>query len=73
MYEWMGEDGNQDLGTQDYTDLGFWRPVAASTAVPSGLNFTNSDSMGIGAAIVLNDVTATSRRRSRTRRSPPAR
>ena len=52
----MGEDGPVDLSTTDYTDLGLWRPVAASTAVPSGLNFTNSDSMGIGAAIVLNDV-----------------
>ena len=56
LYEWMGEDGPVDLTTTDYSDLGLWRPVAASTAVPVGLNVTNSDSMGIGAAIVLNDV-----------------
>ena len=29
-----------------------------TTLVPQGINFTNSDSMGIGAAIVLNDVSS---------------
>ncbi|HZI44062.1 MAG TPA: hypothetical protein VFD53_02515, partial [Ilumatobacter sp.] len=56
LYEWMGVDGPVDLTAADYSDLGLWRPVAASTAVPVGLNVTNSDSMGIAAAIVLNDV-----------------
>ena len=42
VYEWMGEDGPVDLTATDYTDLGLWRPVAASTAVPQGFNVTNS-------------------------------
>ncbi|HEY3484587.1 MAG TPA: hypothetical protein VGK49_04340, partial [Ilumatobacteraceae bacterium] len=43
---------------EDYTDLRFWRPVRASTVVPVELNVTTSDSMGIAAVIVLNDVSS---------------
>ena len=56
VYQWMGEDGPQDLATQDYTDLGFWKPVGETSLVPQGLNFTQSASAGVGGAIVLNDV-----------------
>ncbi|HEY3484643.1 MAG TPA: hypothetical protein VGK49_04625, partial [Ilumatobacteraceae bacterium] len=58
VYQWMGDDvaGPVDLTTQVYTDLRFWKPLSETTLVPQGVNFTNSDSVGIGAAIVLNDV-----------------
>ena len=56
VYVWMGLDGSRDLSAEDYTDLRFWKPEPLSQLVPQQVNFTNSDSMGIGAAIVLNDV-----------------
>ena len=84
IYEWMGEDGPQDLATQDYTDLSFWKPVRETTLVPQGINFTQSDSVGVGGAIVLNDVNSsvaasisggsvTGGERARSRRPRPRR
>ena len=54
------DDGPVDLADPATTTpiSAVWSPVPASTAVPSGCNVTNSDSMGIGAAIVLNDVSS---------------
>jgi hypothetical protein len=56
---YMGVDGTIDLKTQEYADRLLWRVKRASQVVPQGLNFTESDSMAIGAAVVLNDVRAT--------------
>ena len=58
IYEWMGEDGVQDLSTQDYTDARYWKLAPDSHLLPQGANFTQSDSMGIGGAIVVNDVSS---------------
>ena len=58
VYVWMGEDGDVDLATADYTDLGVWKLDLAAHIVPQGINFTESNSMGIGTAVVLNDVSS---------------
>ena len=67
MYEWMGPNGAEvDLGTgaptgvdTKYTDLGWWKPVTAGDPLPTNWNVTNSDSMGLGGAVVLNDLRTT--------------
>ena len=63
-YEFMGPDGTVvDLGTgapsgesTNYTDVGWWKPVPEATPLPTNWNVTNSDSMGLGGAVVLNDL-----------------
>ena len=52
----MGTLATLDLGAQDYTDLGFWKPVLATQLVPQGINVSDSDSMAIGGLVALNDV-----------------
>ncbi|MDX5318537.1 MAG: hypothetical protein LPK38_04170, partial [Actinomycetes bacterium] len=53
----MGEDGaSVDLAAQDYADLGYWKPIGVTDLFPSGFNVTTSPSVGVAAAVVLNDV-----------------
>ena len=55
----MGEDGTVvDLETQDYGDLGLWKPNRDTNLIPQGINFTESDSLAVGGTVVLNDVRA---------------
>ena len=63
--------GRSTSRAEDYTDLRFWKPVAGDDARAAGRSTSpNSDSVGIGAAVVLNDVDSvgaaslTERRRS---------
>ena len=43
------------LGSQDYIDLGLWKPVSA-TNHSAGHNITGSDAMALGGIVVRNDV-----------------
>ncbi|MEO6790620.1 MAG: hypothetical protein ABI187_06590, partial [Ornithinibacter sp.] len=56
VYEYLGQDGSFDLRTQDYADLGTWRPVPVTSVLPAGFNITESPSATIAAVVVLNDV-----------------
>ncbi|MBK9697551.1 MAG: hypothetical protein IPO80_09275 [Propionibacteriaceae bacterium] len=59
VYEYLGQTAtNVNLATQNYTDLGYWRPVAETQIFPT-FNITNSDSSAMGGTIVLNDVVST--------------
>ena len=52
----MGEADTLDLASQDYTDLGYWKPVFETEFFPQGFNVTQSPSVAIGGLVVLNDV-----------------
>ena len=45
-----------NLAHQDYTDLGYWKPVSETQLFPQGFNITQSPSAAIGGLVVLNDV-----------------
>ena len=65
VYTWLGDDDGGlgvlvDLSTQDYGDLGLWKPNPLTSIVP-GLNVDSSDSKAVGAVVVLNDVRSTTR------------
>ncbi len=58
IYQYMGPIAPTllNLNGQDYSDLGFWKPLAGTQLVPQGLNITPSDSVAIGGLVVLNQV-----------------
>ena len=59
VYQYMGTDqsgAGLDLGLEDYADFGFWKKLTPSNILPTGLNVSGSDSIGIGGQVVLNDV-----------------
>ncbi|MBN2326053.1 MAG: LEPR-XLL domain-containing protein, partial [Candidatus Omnitrophica bacterium] len=57
VYQYMGEDGSViDLGSEDYTNLDFWKEATETQLIPEGNNFTPSDSITIGGLVVRNDV-----------------
>ena len=59
IYEYLGTTRAVDLAAEDYGDLGFWKEVLATQLVPQGYNVSqggNSDAMGLGGLIVVNDV-----------------
>ena len=56
VYEYMGETASLDLAAQDYTDLGYWKPVSDTELFPQGFNITQSPSTAVGGLVVLNDV-----------------
>ena len=55
IYEWMGEDGPQNLATQDYTDLSFWKPVRDAPR-PAGRQLHAVRLGRRRRRVVLNDV-----------------
>ena len=57
-YEYMGTTATLDLGVQDYTDLGFWKPVPDRRFLFTGVNITQSGSVGVGGVVVVNDVSS---------------
>ena len=66
VYTYLGPDADGDgatidLASADYGDLAYWKPNPATSILPSGINITSSDSMAIGAVVVLNDVRSTTR------------
>ena len=66
VYVWMGEDGVRPHRPRTTPTCGSGSRYRRPHLVPQGLNFTNSDSMAIGGAIVVERrVGARSRRRSR--------
>ena len=56
VYQYMGTTASLDLGTQDYTDLRYWKAVPATQMVPQGNNISDSDSVALGGLVVRNDV-----------------
>ena len=36
VYRYLGQDETRDLSAEDYTDLGYWQPVAVTTLIPQG-------------------------------------
>src|SRR5690606_3482929 len=62
IYEWLGATQTVNLSDPaaanfiDYTNLDYWKEVLVSRIIPSGYNVSSSDSTGVGALIVLNDV-----------------
>jgi hypothetical protein len=60
VYEYMGADlpigTTIDLSSQDYGDLGFWKPVLGTNLVPQGNNISSTDAMALGGLVVRNDV-----------------
>ncbi|MGC9326117.1 MAG: hypothetical protein ACP5I1_00645, partial [Candidatus Hinthialibacter sp.] len=60
VYQYLGEDGEIDLGKADYSDAGYWKEVLETQFFPEGLNVTESDSKGIGGLVVFNDVRSSS-------------
>jgi hypothetical protein len=45
-----------DLANEDFSDKSRWRAELATEVVPTGLNFTNSDSTAFGGMLVRNEV-----------------
>ena len=59
VFEWMGADGaTVDLDTQDYGDLGYWKPVQHTNLLAQPINVSPSPSLAVGGTVVLNDVRA---------------
>ena len=56
VYTYMGTTQTLDLSAQDYGDLGYWRPVAATSLLPTGINISDSPSSAFGGIVVLNDA-----------------
>ncbi|MCW2962871.1 MAG: Parallel beta-helix repeat, partial [Actinomycetia bacterium] len=58
IYEYMGGGLPQtlNLATQNYADLGYWKPVKETTYIPQGINLTESNSTTVGLIVVMNDV-----------------
>jgi len=59
IYQYMGTAASGtglDLNAQDYTDLGYWKEVLGTSLIPTGYNISDSDAMGLGGLVVLNDV-----------------
>ncbi|MGC9328427.1 MAG: hypothetical protein ACP5I1_12400, partial [Candidatus Hinthialibacter sp.] len=59
VYEYMGTDADgegMDLGSQDYSDLGWWKKVPETELIPQGNNLTASDSNSLGGVVVLNHL-----------------
>src|SRR5258708_7953590 len=52
----MGPTKSLDLGSQDYTNLDFWKEVLATKIIPVGYNVSSSDATAVGGMVVLNDV-----------------
>ena len=70
-------DGTLDLAAQNYTDLGFWKPVTGTELLPNGFNIDQSPSSTIARAssssttsaaetlAYVKNATVTTRRRDR--------
>ena len=59
IYQYMGTEASGtglDLNAQDYTDLGYWKEVLGTSLIPTGYSISDSDAMGLGGLVVLNDV-----------------
>jgi len=56
VFQYMGVGGPVALGSQDYSDFALWKELDQTNIIPSGLNVTGSDSVGIGGLVVRNDV-----------------
>ena len=56
VLQYMGQAANLDLAAQDYSDYALWKLLGPSNVLPSGLNVTGSDSIGIGGLVVRNEV-----------------
>jgi Lipase len=56
VYQYMGTTQTLDLAGADYTDLGLWKPVPGTNLVPQGFNISESDAMGLGGLVVLNEL-----------------
>ncbi|MCU1460877.1 MAG: repeat-containing protein, partial [Acidimicrobiales bacterium] len=57
IYTYMGGTTQTlNLATQNYADLGYWKPVKETTYIPQGINLTESNSTTVGMIIVMNDV-----------------
>jgi hypothetical protein len=56
IYQYMGTTANLDLANQNYTDLAFWKQVPETQLIPQGYNLTDSDAIGVGGIVVLNEV-----------------
>ncbi len=66
VYTYLGDDNGGagiliDLSSEDYGDLGYWKPNLLTSVVPTGINIDSSDSMAVGVVVVLNDVRTTTR------------
>jgi hypothetical protein len=57
VYEFMGISGTViDLARENYADVGFWKIVPTDDLFPQGINFSESDSAGVGVMVVYNEV-----------------
>ena len=43
VYQYMGTAATRNLGTQDYTDYGFWKELSPTSLMPTELNISDSD------------------------------
>ncbi|MCR9199662.1 MAG: hypothetical protein NXI04_13535, partial [Planctomycetaceae bacterium] len=58
IYQYMGTDTGAtiDLTTEDYSQFGFWKKLDTVNVLPTGLNVTDSDSIGVGGLVTRNDL-----------------
>ena len=57
VYRYKGTAGQPlNLGTQGYAGSPDWELLTTTNVVPTGLNISGSDAIGVGAMIVRNDV-----------------
>ncbi|TVQ58422.1 MAG: LEPR-XLL domain-containing protein, partial [Rhodobacteraceae bacterium] len=59
VYVYLGNpvDGaGVDLSGVDFSDTDFWKPHSVTSIVPEGLNFSDSDSTGVSALMIYNEV-----------------
>ena len=61
FYQYMGDDFSAatppvDLNTQDYTDLGYWKPLPDPRLDPDWYALVPSDANSVGGMVVLNEV-----------------
>ena len=56
VYQYMGTGGQIDLNNQDYSNVGDWKLVPATSVIPQGINLSNANATEASKIITLNDI-----------------
>ncbi|MGB0732649.1 MAG: beta strand repeat-containing protein, partial [Pontibacterium sp.] len=58
QYKFLGatETTARNLNTENYENKTYWKVITDTNILPAGLNLDDSDSIGLGGLVVLNDV-----------------
>ncbi|MBR9891184.1 LEPR-XLL domain-containing protein, partial [bacterium] len=56
VYEYLGTESIIDINSVNYEDKNLWKPTQTTQGIPSFGNVSESDSVGVGTLVVLNDL-----------------